>query len=244
MNKKVFAFCMAALLLTGCGSTAPAAENSVKPTADSLSEAPTAEQQETEDESSGASLHEDEVLEYYENIGGMNIDIPYPARLEFVPLPDDHLYTTNKISRRDYEGSDTAVLYCIAFDKEEYYSDENVKFQGMEFEELLEKTNLLASYHLPSYLNEAYGDYPTLEAFKIEKQEETELLGHKTLRGIGKVTIDDVEDFDVNIIINFSYVSDTELIWWCSFTKSNDQSALDEMQYLADLPITKAKTHE
>ena len=60
MNKKVFAFCMAALLLTGCGSTAPAAENST-PTAESVSQAESAAEKESE---KAENIPEDEEIVY------------------------------------------------------------------------------------------------------------------------------------------------------------------------------------
>jgi hypothetical protein len=40
------------------------------------------------------------------------------------------------------------------------------------------------------------------------------------------------------------FVGEKGRVWWMVFTESNEQSELDEMQYLADLPLNKAKPDE
>lgn len=67
MNKKVFAFCMAALLLTGCGSTAPAAGSS------------TAEESNSEEDSY-----------VYHSIWGF--DFPVPENMTELPYNYTHPY--------------------------------------------------------------------------------------------------------------------------------------------------------
>lgn len=80
------------------------------------------------------------------------------------------------------------------------------------------------------------------------------MLGYKVKRYSGLIELKDgrirtdgtvlAEPSKIHYILDLAYVDNEGVVWWMTFTKSDAQSEQDEMQYLADLPLSKAKIHE
>ncbi len=239
MKKRLFAICMAALMLTGCGSTAPSGGSSAAGTGTSAaSPEKTKDAQKTEKQESGA--REDEELVYDDTVNTKMkcIDMPRPKRMVNGGLGKVY-YATHSFSHRDYHNVDDVVFYRWLTEDPAVVSKES--FKDLSAEELV---NMIIT-GMKDYLNDAFGewlsdDYPPST---IDAEEEKEMLGYKVKRYSGMISFRG-EEKKVHYILNLAFVDNEQVLWWISFTRSDAQSELDEMLYLADLPLNKAKFHE
>lgn len=238
MNKKVFAFCMAALLLTGCGSTAPAAENST-PAAESVSQAESAAEKESE---KAENIPEDEEIVYDTNRKG-GVDIPRLKRLYYALTGESGIYVNNMTINPDCVDLDSLVFYEIGG---EFSATEFADYWGkpVTTESLFERRIDQMEYRLSRIYGHSIGN--DLSKFTFEKEEEEEILGFKAIRSTGTIRIkkDDNAERTIHFIHHLAFINNDMVTDWMSFTSSDNQEQLDEMQYLADLPLTKAKLHE
>jgi len=221
MKKGLFAICMAAIVLTGCGNAATSGES----TADTSSKAETA-----------SSLHEDEVIKYSE-YGG--IDMPYPDRMYPAFNNDSHFRETHEWNHSTQENVETVVFYDYNGYSGEYSSDDKTSREEQTFEDYV-------SFEFSSIENKFYDCYDSYQNdpdnFTIDSKEDIVLLGNNGTRGTGTYTLNNGRK--LNFIYNTVFVGENGRVWWMVFTESNEQSELDEMQYLAGLPLNKAKLDE
>ncbi|MBO7473994.1 MAG: hypothetical protein J6Y71_04310 [Ruminococcus sp.] len=232
MKKGIFAICMAAVMLTGCGSTAGSSESS-------KNDAPAttaAAQQETEAETEAATSQEDEEVEYYDWYG---IDMPIPSGMEI-----SNLARRQHVLNECWEGGEPSDMVFYSFDQvysESEYLDES---QGHTLEELPELKAL--GDRLVTKFNAVC---QCAGRVTVDSSSKETFMGHEVLCVNGTVvpTVDD----PIHIKIYYGYLDNAAEegykhipSCWYAFTQSNDAEALEMMENAADLPLTKAKLHE
>ncbi|MGB4092786.1 MAG: hypothetical protein WBK46_12745 [Ruminococcus flavefaciens] len=246
MKKRLFVLCMAAVMLTGCGNAATSGES----TADTSSKADTASSAVSDDESQGeaSDSSEEEVSEELAYWGNMqnDIEIPYPARYKKGPGGLNNLYIDEAVYY-NYDDNENTVYYaetCVPAEKD--------------FDSLDEIFDDFYAIDIKNWLSLPYDGVPwdVMGSIKINTKENEEILGNKAVRAIGSLTTNenktisftahyglfphnDVEEGDPGAIYNHPVP-----MIWIAFTTSNDEKVLDEMNYIADLPLTKARIHE
>ncbi|MBR6107885.1 MAG: membrane lipoprotein lipid attachment site-containing protein [Oscillospiraceae bacterium] len=242
MKKSIFAICIAALMLTGCGNTATSGGS----TADVSSKADTASSavsdNESKDDIKKSDAHEDEELIYEETVNSETkyIDVPIPKRMKNGGIGISY-YATHGFDHRDYHDVEDVVFYMWGEDDPSSWSGVE-SYKELSAEDLI---NYTIKNTTKKVLNNAYGEWLTDDypADTIDTEEEKEMLGYKVKRYSGNISFRG-EEKKVHYILNYAFVDNEQVLWWMSFTRSDAQSELDEMQYLADLPLNKAKFHE
>jgi len=240
MKKRIFAICMAAVMLTGCGSTAagtPDAGASGSPG----SPAAAGKKDEKID-------RENEQLDY--NNGWTDVELPYPARLKRCPYGLTGVLATNTVT--DFEGDEYDEENTVFYIFEEDFSDETEELPGLD--QMLEETFI---EDVSDWFYRAFDSVADeFSTYTIESKEEKEILGYKALRASGTIQTKNGPALDEDsYIVHFtSYYSifknaysDKEEylpVMWMAFTLSNDEEVLDDMNYIADLALTKAKPYE
>lgn len=225
MKKAVWVVTLAALLLTGCGSTASLAGSS-SPDAESSSQA-AAEQK--EDSEPAESSETDEEAELYDWNG---IDMPIPAGME------EHVRSRMKWLSCWFNGKDEeAVYYTFA---SAFYMDPKT------VEEIPEKSiETMDKYFYAVFESDTLGNYSKVTA---DETSEEEFLGSPALCVKGTVTLNDKTK--LNYIAHYAFLDFSESgdmntpSFWMSFTPSDSKDALDRMEKAAALPLTQAKLHQ
>ena len=226
MKKGIFAICMAAVMLTGCGSAAGSSESSKN----DVPATTAAAQQETE----AATSQEDEELEYSDWYG---IDMPIPSGM-----------IISDLARRQYvecwEGGEPSDMVFFSFDQlysESEYLDES---QGHTLEELPELGTLE-----DRIIEKFNAVCQCAGRITVDSSSKETFLGHEVLcvNGTAVPTLDE----PIHIKIYYGYLDNSAKegykhipSCWYAFTQSNDAEALEMMEKAADLPLTKAKLHE
>ncbi|SFX01416.1 hypothetical protein [Ruminococcus sp. XPD3002] len=240
MKKGLFAICMAAVMLTGCGNAATSGESTV----DTSSKADTASSAVSDDESKDEANSEtetpteqaEEELNYSGSIS-YDVEIPYPARLYKHTASSCELYATDEVSNPDYN-EDTVVYFAV--DSSSYDVPDTL-------EDFLEKafsTDL--SSNITDIIYSAYSE-SAIDCV-IDSKEEKEVLGYKALRVSGRVSLYN-DDRQVNFAAYVSKFKDwdgkeDEAVMWIAFTISNNEKELNDMNYFVDLSLTKAKLND
>ena len=242
MKKRIFVLCMAALMLTGCGNAATSGES----TADTSSKADTTSSaDESKDEVSDFGDEEvAEELEYWSNMYN-DIEIPYPARYKKGPGIFNDLYM-DEDEYYNYDNENTV-----------YYAEQSVAAEK-DFDSLDELFEDFYAIDIKKWLSLPYDGVPwdVMGNITINTKENEEILESEAVRVTGSLATNenkvisftahyglfphnDVEEGDPGAIYNHPVP-----MIWIAFTTSNDEKVLDEMNYIADLPLTKAKHHE
>lgn len=231
MKKSLFAICIAAIMLTGCGNAATSGES----TADTSSKAETASSAVSDDESKDEES-DSQGDETFCDLDG--IDFPIPSGMEKVSKAEGK-------GKRTWSGNanDATVYYAIDVRiNDEYQNEEN----GYTVADL---PNIMLSRiddHL--YLTLGSNTDGDAERKTVESQTEEEFMGVPALCEKGFITT--YEDVKVNYIAHYAYLDFSEgnemhtPTCWFVFTTSDDKDAIDLMNKAADLPLTKAKLHE
>lgn len=231
MKKGIFAICMAAVMLTGCGSAATSSSD------DSTADKPAttaAAEQEAEATAAAATSQEDEELEYSDWYG---IDMPIPSGMEI-----------SNLAYRQYvecwEGGEPSDMVFYSFDQvysESEYLDES---QGHTLEELPELEALE-----DRIIEKFNAVCQCAGRITVDSSSKETFMGHEVLcvNGTAVPTFDD----PIHIKIYYGYLDNSAKedykhipSCWYAFTQSNDAEALEMMEKAADLPLTKAKLHE
>lgn len=232
MNKKVFAFYMAALLLTGCGSTAPAAENHVSGDAVSSADSVKKESADKEEKSDGAQ--DVEVTEY---INWNGYDMPIPPGMEIF----------DKARRLGLKGcwnenTEATVFYTLLQEKEAPESD---KPGGYTLDDLPEVMLMKTHSMLSDMINGINRDFSRIT---IDSKSEAKLWDFPLLRAEG--TMHSISDDNIKFIAYYGFLdndsNDRKHIpsCWIAYTCSDSKEALEQMKQAAELPLTYAKLHE
>ena len=222
MNKKVFAFCMAALLLTGCGSTAPAAGNST--VADQASQAAETKSEKTPEKEEKADSSEE--FEYYDWDG---IVMPIPAGME------EHVRSRMANLRCWCDGKDEEAVY-YAFSSDFYIAPETLD----ELPEKIIKT--CDNYFYYVFDSDTLGDYSKVTS---DETSDEDFIGFPARRIKGTVTLNN--GTKLNYIAHYAFLDfsgsgdKNTPSFWMSFTSSDSKDALDRMEKAAALPLTQAK---
>lgn len=233
MNKKVFAFCMAALLLTGCGSTAPAAGSSTA--AESSSSAAPAKEESAGKEEKSEGAQDEIVTEFMEWRG---YDMPIPPGMEIF----------DKARRLGYQccwNHDTDNSVFLTF-LQEYRAPETDKPGGYTLDDLPEVMVKEESRHLGQMLLSSIND--DFSRVTIDSKSESQMLDYPLLRAEG--TMNSILNDNINYIAYYGFLGDggTDKMvipsCWIAYTCSDSQDALDQMKQAAELPLTYAKLHE
>lgn len=138
MKKRMFSICMAAMMLTGCGSAASTSE-SKNETADSrLSSASQAEMK-NDEQPAEPDAHPDEELDYTEMEG---IDIPQPVRMKNGALGESFFFASHSFDHYHYDDVDDVVFYSFFGENPSLYSGLET-FKDEPLEELLKDVHFL-----------------------------------------------------------------------------------------------------
>ncbi|MBR3422516.1 MAG: hypothetical protein IKG98_10725 [Ruminococcus sp.] len=238
MKKGIFAICMAAVMLTGCGSTAGSSESSkndaLATTAAAQQETEAKQEENTQETESSVSL---EVGEYH-NWNG--IDMPFPKGWEV----DDIIDRTGMICLTG--GSESApVYYGMDFDFDEKLQDVS---QGHTLDELPEELLFtMQPFMHRKCKQDTNGDFSKVA---VDSSTEVEFLGFPALCRTG--TFNCYGDITIYYKAYYAYLDFPDFgdegkhvpSFWLAYTTSNDIDALYLMEKAADLPLTKAKLHE
>lgn len=238
MKKSLFAICMAAIMLTGCGNAATSGES----TANTSSKADTASSAVSDDESKDDVTDSQGDDTFYDLYG---IDFPVPGEMsEFMKASGRNLrcwcttYEPNDYHPLDY------TYYALDVYIDDEYQDVS---KGHTLEELPDL--MLTSIDDQLYTALESSTNGKAERKTVESQTEEEFMGVPALCEKGTITT--YEDLKVNYIVHYAYIDNFTSsgrehcpTFWLAFTASDDKDAIDLMNKAADLPLTKAKLHE
>lgn len=234
MKKSLFAICMAAIMLTGCGNTAGTAENST-PAVNSSDAVDSEESVESEQDTESQQAEQSSEQSFYDWWG---IDMPVPAGMEEVEaaLKKDLQCWTN-------DAGDNTVYYAMDFSYDDEYLDES---KGHTLDELPEVMLWQVDEYLLLMCGGSTGE--KISRMTVDSKTETEFLGAPVLCEKGTFTLNN--DHKANYVIYYSYQyfprSDRKHVpsFWIAFTESDDKEALELMERAAEAPLKEAKLHE
>lgn len=235
MKKHVSAICLAALLLTGCGSTATTAESSAPAaeTSSAAKEESAPEKEESAPKADSAEESAEQEVEYYEWQG---IEMPISAGWEMdspAALKSYTLWTGGTESDPVYFGFDS--LYSSA-DITRTDADALTKTADA----LYEKIN--------RYISVYYRSRSDTSKKTVDSVEETTFLNYPVLREEGSITTED--NVKLNYVAYYFVLDYTDggypdlPSFWIAFTPSDDPEALNTMKKTADAPLTLAYLYQ
>lgn len=230
MKNYVSALVLTALLLTGCGSIAPAAEDS-NSAAGSSSEAATAAAESKQSEDNTVAEAAAATQEFYDYYG---IDMPIPSGMQ----------ENSSISRSGLHcwsgGTESSTVYLVydLSSNDEYQNPAN----GHTLDELPESFLWLWDKYLyKMYESNANDDFTNIS---INEKTETEFMGVPVLRESGVITT--YNDTKINYAAYYAYANFPSLAEhvpaiWFACTTSDDKDAIELMNSAVDAPLTQAK---
>lgn len=236
MKKGIFAICMAALMLTGCGNTAGTAQSST-PAADtsSVTEADS-EQADSVSETESAEESADQEQEFFDLDG---LEMPIPSELKRDYVSDEFAFSN--VPR------DTKVEDPVYFLFENVYpeKDEDGNFKTYTAEEIPDAVwRRLNSSITPFYLSGA-----TTTKKTVESASDVTFLDNPAI--CEKGTLLTVENVSLHYVAYYSALEFPGKLkgvpfpfYWIAFTPSDDPEALELMERAAEAPLKEAMLHE
>ena len=235
MKKHVSAICLAALLLTGCGSTATTAESSAPAaeTSSAAKEESAPEKEESAPKADSAEESADQEQEFFDLDG---LEMPIPSELKRDYVSDEFAFSN--VPR------DTKVENPVYFLFENAYpeKDEDGNFKTYTAEEIPDAVwRRLNSSITPFYLSGA-----TTTKKTVESASDVTFLDNPAI--CEKGTLLTVENVSLHYVAYYSALEFPGKLkgvpfpfYWIAFTPSDDPEALDLMNRAAEAPLTLAR---
>ncbi|MBO4877089.1 MAG: hypothetical protein J5501_03680 [Ruminococcus sp.] len=239
MKKRICLICLAAVMLTGCGSTAPQNNTSDNAAGNSAgADAQGSPADEKKDENA-----EEEIV--YRDRTDIHLSIPRPASLKQKPYTNDIVYVTETLwdedfvnGKRVYDKNEVVFFQDLLF-----YNKDNIecKLDTLLEDQFLKKIdNALYDY----YEKNACED---ISRYTIDENTEEDLAGTPARRISGTIKTgydSDGEYLDVHFIAHLCIPETNHPFMTFTCTASNNKDKLDTMTHIADMIITKVKKYE
>ncbi|MBR5364491.1 MAG: hypothetical protein IK134_14350 [Oscillospiraceae bacterium] len=222
MKKKVLAIWVMAVLLTGCGSTAPAAESN-----GSAEENSAAAESSSQDESSE-----------YRSIWGFEFPVPEGM----TRLPYDYRYPYSFWKNDD---ENVPVYYAGEFYTSSY---QDPSYTLEQLPDAVLETVEASIYGVYKSNTQKYSTAPDRSKYIIESTTEGEYLGFPALHEKGYLTT--YEGIKVNYIFHYAYVDYPAIkeyhvpTFFFIFSDSDKQEALDLMDEYSDFVLKNSKFYD
>lgn len=233
MKTKLFALLTAALLLTGCGS---AAGDSAQ-----VSSAEQAANVQQNDASSAADNEEE--LKYSMRD---DVDLPRPAYMEPVEH-DTGAYATDTVWSANAKGIDYDpynIVYYADFICELAYAGDGITAWDMDTvmntEAMNRKIDRLVNAQIIYPETPVQHDDNDRISFNIENQADEEIMGYPARRVSGTVVTKEDFEHTIHFAAHYYINEKDKAVLVLTFTASEQQEMLDEMNRVADLVLTKA----
>ena len=240
MKKHICLICLAALMLTGCGSKA--SQDNTTASGNTAGNSAGADAQNTPADDKKDETAEEEIV--YSDNYDTKFSIPRPASLKKMPNRSDIIYATKTYLDEEFLSGET--LYdeneVVFFHNLMFYNNDNVECN---LDTLLEDHFL---DRLSTALWNCYDEHAEdFSRYTIEESTEEDFLGTPARRisGTVKVGSDSKGDYtDVHFIAHLCIPETNRPFMTFTCTSSNDKEKLDTMTHIADLIVTKIKKYE
>lgn len=241
MKKHICIICLAALMLTGCGSTAsqdntPASDNTAGNSA-------SADAQDTPADDKKDENAEEEIV--YSDVYDIQFSIPRPASLKKMPYTMDTVYVTETLwdedfvdGKRSYDAKE--VVY---FQDRLFYNNDNIEcnLDSLLEDHFLKDIDVMLRDYYDKSTNE------DISRYTIDENTEEDFLGTPARRISGTIKAgydSDGEYIDVHFVAHLCIPETNRPFMTFTCTASNDKEKLDTMTHIADLITTKIKKYE
>ena len=236
MKKGIFAICMAALMLTGCGNSAGTAQSSTPAADASSATVADSEQADSVSETESAEESADQEQEFIDWFG---IEIPIPSGMERCIVGDEYVFSN--------EPHDTRIDNPVYFAFENAYpeKDEDGNYKIYTAAEVPDAVWVrMNDVITPFYLTNAGNTKKN-----VESTSEATFLDNPVLCEHG--TLQTVENVNLHYVAYYTAVEFPKRnkgrqfpIFWIAFTPSDDPEALELMERAAEAPLKEAKLQE
>ncbi len=241
MKKHICLICLAALMLTGCGSKA--SQDNTTASGNTAGNSAGADAQNTPADDKKDETAEEEIV--YHDKSSITFSIPRPASLKLEPYTTDTIYATETILDEDILNGKT--IYdeneVVFFQEMLFYNNDNVECN---LDTLLED-HFLSDIDDTLYENYEKNACEDISRYTIEDNTEEDFLGTPARRisGTIKAGFDaEGEYIDVHFIAHLCIPETNRPFMTFTYTASNDKEKLDTMTHIADLIVTKIKKYE
>ena len=235
MKKHVSAICLAALLLTGCGSTATTAESSAPAaeTSSAAKEESAPEKEESAPKADSAEESAEQEVEYYKWQG---IEMPIPAGMEIDNVAKNKSYML-------WTGGTESDPVYYGFSSD-YFSPDITRTD----DDALEKSADVLYDSINQFISVYYYSKTATNQKALASSEKTTFLDYPALREEGTITTED--NVKLNYVAYYFVLDYTDggypdlPSFWIAFTPSDDPEALKTMKKTADAPLTLASLYQ